>query len=119
MGGGGAKGHAPPPLLPPPPCLQGAHENQIEDVRAATEAARGRVVASPARLREDVDAAARAAEAAHADLHAAAAQCKTLEMRQEVVAKAERDVRKALGLLAEVEVRGGGKEGGSTGSEQA
>lgn len=74
-------------------------------MKAASEAARGRLIASPSRLREDLEAAVRGAEAAQEDLRAAGLQCKTLEMRLEVVGKAERDVRKVLGLLAEVEVR--------------
>jgi hypothetical protein len=35
---------------------------------------------------------------------AAEEECRTLEMRQEVIAKAERDVHKAVSLLSEVEV---------------
>ena len=85
--------------------LQGAYENSITSIRSITEAARGRVVASPGRLREDLEAVVRAAEAAQADLQVAEAQCKTFEMRIEVLAKAEKDVRKALVLLADVEVR--------------
>ncbi len=94
---------------PPDECeyfiTQGTLEQCILAVKAAMETSRGHIVASPKRLRDDLEAAIRLRESAQTELVAAEDECRALEMRQEVVVKAERDVRKGHVLLAEVEVR--------------
>lgn len=81
----------------------GALELRVVAIKASTEASRSRIVSSPQRLRDDLDATARLRAVAQQEQKAAEEECRTLEMRQEVIAKAERDVHKAVSLLSEVE----------------
>jgi hypothetical protein len=96
--------YAPPPL-PRSPAPQKRLESQISSVTADVDTKRGQLVSSPSRIRDELDAAARSAEAASADLAAAEDERRSLFRRLEVARKAEKDVGKALGLLAELEVR--------------
>ena len=76
---------------------------KAEGLKEELEAARQQVVSSPARLKGDVEYMAKLVEDAHAALAATASDAASLQCRSEVVAKATKDVRKTLTLLAELE----------------
>ena len=84
--------------------LQARISGAIAAAKADVEAARAQVVASPRRIRDELDAAVRGVEAAKAEFNHAEDDRRALERRLEVVAKADRDVAKLLALLAEVDV---------------
>jgi DNA polymerase III gamma/tau subunit len=76
---------------------------KAEGLKEELEVARQQVVSSPARLKGDVEHMAKLVEDAHAALAATASEAASLQCRSEVVAKATKDVRKTLTLLAELE----------------
>jgi len=83
--------------------LQRKLESQLASVRAETDSKRSQIVSSPLRVRDDLDAATRAAEEAQSELSTVEDERRALTRRLEVVRKAEKDVSKALALLGEVE----------------
>jgi hypothetical protein len=76
---------------------------KAEGLRGDIEAARSQIVASPARLRGEVEHTGRLVEDARTALAAAHAETAALQRRREVVAKATKDVGKCLSLMGEVD----------------
>jgi len=85
------------------PCMQASLEVKAEGLRGDIEAARSQIVASPARLRGEVEHAGRLVEDARTALAAAHGETAALQRRREVVAKATKDVGKCLSLMGEVD----------------
>lgn len=77
---------------------------QLEAIKAETEIRRGQIVGSPARLKSEVSALEAAVEAEQRANDELDEQKRLLLRQMEIVAKAEKDVNKALVLMAEAEV---------------
>lgn len=76
---------------------------KMEGLRGEIAHKRSQIVASPARLRAEVENTARQLEEARTVLSAAQEEERTTKRRLEVVKKADKDVRKAITLLSELE----------------
>ena len=76
---------------------------RAESLKEEIEASRAQIVSSPARLKGDVEHAAKMADDARAALASATAEAASLQRRGEIVTKATKDVRKTLVLLGELE----------------
>jgi len=77
---------------------------QLEAIKAETEIRRGQIVGSPARLKSEVSALEAAVEAEQRANDELDEQKRLLLRQMEIIAKAEKDVNKALVLMAEAEV---------------
>ncbi len=78
---------------------------QVEAIKAETSSKRGQIVSSPWRLKSEVAALETAVEHEQRAVDELD-EAKRMYMRQlEVVSKADKDVAKALTLMAEAEVR--------------
>ena len=89
--------------LPPPTLLQATLDAKAEGLKEELESARHQVVSSPARLKGDVEYTAKLVEDVQASLAATHSEAASVQCRSEVVAKATKDVRKTLLLMAELE----------------
>jgi hypothetical protein len=85
--------------------LQKLYDIKIESAKDEFESKRSQLIASPARLKADLDAAARAVDEAKTTLSGVDMDRRALVRRIEIVAKADKDVHKTLTLLADFEVR--------------
>ena len=85
-----------------------AQQVRIGEARASVDAARALVISSPEKVKAEVAALEAASEAEQAALDAAEAHRRLLGRQLEVVAKADKDVTKAMTLMSEAEVRAGG-----------
>jgi hypothetical protein len=122
----GRRLHSTQSTLPPPPHVttaavrrrQSALDFRIAGGREDLEERRGHIVASPARLKAEVDAVARMVEDTRGMLASREGETTALARRAEVVAKAGKDLGKVMALLADLDVSvsmGGGRRRGREG----
>jgi hypothetical protein len=81
-----------------------AQAQRIAELRSATEAQRSLMVSSPAKIKGEVQALSAAAEAEQRALDDLDARRRILGRQLEVVAKADKDITKAMTLMGEAEV---------------
>jgi len=82
-----------------------AAAQRVAELRAQADAVRGQIVSSPAKVRAEVAALEAAVAAEQRTLDALDARRRGAEKRVAVVAKADKDVVKAVTLMGEAEVR--------------
>jgi chromosome segregation ATPase len=83
-----------------------ALQARIQEARAALDASRAMIISSPEKVKAEVSSLEANVASAQADLDAAEANRRLIGRQLEVVAKAEKDVVKAMTLMGEAEVRG-------------
>lgn len=84
--------------------MQKLTDIKIEGAKEDLEINRGQIVASPARLKADMDAATRAVEEMKGSIARLESDRKVVVHKSEIVTKADKDVVKTMTLLAELEV---------------
>ena len=96
----------PPPLQTPTPSslAQANASAQVASIKRDISATSNQFVGSPKRIKDGLEAVARAVDAARGEASAQEDNRRALLRRTEVVVKAEKDVAKAMTLLAELEV---------------
>lgn len=84
-----------------------AQQARIAETRAAVDATRAMVIASPEKIKAELVSLEAAAEAEQGALDAAELRRRLISRQLEVITKADKDVTKAMTLMAEAEVRRG------------
>ena len=82
-----------------------ALQQRVQESRVALDATRAMVISSPEKVKAEVFSLEAAVAAAQSDLDGAEANRRLISRQLEVVAKAEKDVTKAMTLMGEAEVR--------------
>lgn len=78
---------------------------QVDSIKAETEVRKGQIVGSPARLKGELAALEAAVEAEQRAMDELDEHKRLLMRQTDIVAKAEKDVNKALRMISETEVR--------------
>ena len=82
-----------------------AQQARVAEARIAVEATRGMIIASPEKIKAELVSLETAAEAEQSALDSAELRRRLTGRQLEVIAKADKDVTKAMTLMSEAEVR--------------